>query len=98
MYWYYSDGKRGFPMLATAPTMPGMARKTTSGPGSSGPQPGPRRRGHSVMAWVDADIFASLHEFIAAQRVPPSITNVVELALQEFLQREGHYPPKTKRP
>jgi hypothetical protein len=84
-------------MTAATLTMPLMAKRNDGEPSPDTP-PKPRRRGHSVMAWVDPDIFAGLHAFIGAQRIPPSITNVVEVALQEFLQREGFYPPKPKRP
>lgn len=54
----------------------------------------PQRSGKPVNVWVALDLHAALEAFRKAQRVKPSMTDVVELALQEFLQREGHWPPK----
>lgn len=54
----------------------------------------PQRTGRPINVWVPLALHAALERFISAQRVSPKITDVVELALQEFLQREGHWPPK----
>ncbi|WP_020473396.1 hypothetical protein [Zavarzinella formosa] len=45
---------------------------------------------------LPAELIGPLEAFMNAQRVPPSQTDVVVVALQEFLQREGFYPSAKK--
>jgi hypothetical protein len=40
------------------------------------------------------DLWQALDAFLAAQRIPPTQTDTMIVSLQEFLQREGFYPPK----
>jgi hypothetical protein len=80
-------------MTAAALTMPDMGgRKQPPG----GPRPPAKvsrkpakRRGVSLHIYLDPKVHARLLRFAAAQRIPPSNTDVVELALGEFLDREG---------
>lgn len=46
-----------------------------------------------VQIYPTADLRRALVNFVEAQRLKPSVSDVGELALQEFLQREGFYPP-----
>ena len=55
-----------------------------------------KREGHPISLWVSPDVFAKLEEFRAAQRVPPNRTDVLELSLMEFLEREGYPVAKPK--
>lgn len=41
----------------------------------------------------DADLRRALEKFQASQRIKPSKAEILIVALQEFLQREGYYPP-----
>jgi|GEM_PF-5072523 len=54
----------------------------------------PQRTGKAVNVWIPLDLHAAMIDFIQSQRVEPKVTDVVELALQEFLQRENHWPRK----
>lgn len=55
------------------------------------------RAGRPIMAWVHESIGEAMDDFRNAQRIKPSITDVVELALQEFFTREGVWPRKKKQ-
>lgn len=57
----------------------------------------PQRSGKAVNVWIPDDLHDALKTFLASQRVPPRITDVVELALQEFLQREGVWSGASER-
>lgn len=64
-------------------------------PGSDPPAPeGPQREGKPVNVWVADDIYEALENF-RESKAPyrPTKTDVVEVALQEYLKREGFYPP-----
>lgn len=78
-------------MVAMPPEKkPGRATK-----GKGEPEKKPNRSGKALNVWVPDDLHAALQAFRDDQRVVPKITDVVELALQEFLQREGFWPPKS---
>jgi hypothetical protein len=51
------------------------------------------RQGRALNIWLDEKIGQTLDDFVKAQRFTTTITSVVELALQEFFDRE-HFPPK----
>lgn len=53
------------------------------------------RTGKAVNVWIPDELHTALKEFMESQRVAPRITDVVELSLQEFLQREGYYGKKS---
>jgi hypothetical protein len=72
-------------------TMPPPKKKPAA---PAGKKPKPQRTGKAINCWVPDQLHAAMLSFIEAQRVKPKVTDVVELALQEFLQREGHWPPK----
>ena len=76
-------------MLATMPTRKRTAG-TTPHPEVAAPKK-PNRSGKPVNVWLPLELHAALDKFRAAQRVPPAITDVVELAIQEFLHREGFW-------
>ena len=69
--------------------MVGMARKRASVE-DSGPI--------TLTFRCDGDLAAALRNFIRRQRVPPTKTDVMSVALQEFLKREGDYPPTKRKP
>ncbi len=48
----------------------------------------PKRTGHAIALWVPDELYTELEEWRSEQRVPPTRTDVLELALREFLQRE----------
>ena len=68
-----------------------MAKKPTAG--SEGKKK-PNRRGKAVNVWIAEDLYVSLEKFFDAQRIRPRLTDTIELALQEFLIREGFWPAK----
>jgi hypothetical protein len=78
-------------MADVTATIRHMARKRKPAGDGGGGKPRP---GFAVFARVKADIGDALQAFIDAQRFPPTLANVVETALVEFLKREGFYPPK----
>lgn len=41
------------------------------------------------------DLWQALDRFIADQRIPPTQTDTMIVALQEFLSKEGYYPEKS---
>jgi hypothetical protein len=56
---------------------------------------GPHRAPHrNVGARIDPQIHAAMEAYIAAQKYPPSVKQVLEVALSEFLEREGFSPLK----
>jgi hypothetical protein len=67
-----------------------MAKKTTK------PRAKPNRTGTARSIYFPDDIEAALQAFRESQRVPPTVTDTLMLALQEFLQKEGFYPPPPK--
>lgn len=48
----------------------------------------PNRTGKAVTIWMDQAIFDRMERFRAAQKFEPTKTEVIELALQEFLDRQ----------
>ncbi len=88
-------------MTAFTPTMLRMAKKPKADDAAPSDDGGKKKRaGRPVMAWLDQAVGDALDRFIASQRVRPSITDVVELALAEWLASEGFppFPPGRKRP
>ena len=77
----------GYVTFETGFIMPTMAKapKRTSKP---------KRSGVSIQLYVEPDTRLALDNFIAAQRLKPSITETIEVAIQDFLMKEGFYPPK----
>jgi hypothetical protein len=78
--------------MTTMSVMPPPKKPGRSGGGSKKPN----RNGVPINFWIPDDLHAALQAFRSAQRVKPSQTDVVELALQEFLQREGFWPPNSR--
>lgn len=46
---------------------------------------------------LDLETEGALLRFISSQRVPPDKTSVGIMAIREFLQREGFWPPESSR-
>lgn len=55
------------------------------------PKTKPSRTGRSIHVYVDPEIAEALDRFMESQRLPPSMTSVVELALKSFLKGEGFW-------
>lgn len=55
------------------------------------------RTGVPLQIYVGKDTRAAMLQFIEAQRLRTTITDVGELAIQEFLRREGFWPYDPKR-
>lgn len=51
----------------------------------------PTREGKPIHVWVDDALLKALDAFRSAQRLQPTLKDTVELALQEFLIREGFW-------
>jgi hypothetical protein len=69
--------------------MPGMDDKKRKKPG----RPPGRKTSATVYARVDPELEGAIDAYIQAQRVQPTQTAVVIVALQEFLEKEGFWPP-----
>ena len=46
------------------------------------------RSGKPIQIWIPADLHGELTEFVASQRFRTTMTDVVELAIRELLERE----------
>lgn len=55
--------------------------------------PKANRSGVPRSIYFPADIDAALVAYRNAQKVPPNVTDIVLVAVQEFLKGEGYYPP-----
>lgn len=75
----YLEGSEGDTMLA-------MAKER---------KPAKRERPTSLVMTVkcEGDLLTAFLDFLEDQRVSPAKSDVIELALQEFFQREGYFPP-----
>ena len=47
---------------------------------------------------VPSDLKAAIDRWLADQRIPPSITDVMVTAVREFLEREGYWPEGAVKP
>ena len=56
-----------------------------------------KRTGIPLQIYVSKETRAAIEQFIAEQRLSTTYTDVGELAIQEFLQREGFWPYDPKR-
>ncbi len=70
---------------------------TMTAPKKPRPKSTPKRDNGVPVLYVriSPELEAAIQSFIAAQRVAPERTAVTIKALEEFLQREGFWPPKT---
>lgn len=68
--------------------------KTRSKTKNEEPKKTQTRSGKPLNVWLPVEIHDALTAFISAQRIPPSTTDTVEVAIQEFLIREGFTPAK----
>lgn len=77
------------------PTMTDQPKRKRGRPASGKRPPGsPNRHIHPRIAiHLEAELLAALNAFCDAQRLKPDRSEVVRLALREFLEREGHWPP-----
>ncbi len=82
-------------MSASVMTIRDMPKRRPRPPAKPGDKKKPNRSGRPIMVWVDTDVGEALDRFIDGQRMPPTLTDVVELALREFLKAEG-FAPKAK--
>lgn len=72
-----------------------MAPRKNQRPRPPEPEPEkkkPVRNGKPINVWLPMELHDAIEAFRDKQRVKPKITDVVELAMQEFLQREGFWP------
>jgi hypothetical protein len=76
--------------MAAPLTIEDMAKKKRGRPSTGG-----RKKKFVVYARIDQNIGDAIERFMADQRVKPKITPLVELAFQEFLEREGYWNPKS---
>lgn len=51
------------------------------------------RTGKAVNAWINPDLHASLQAYLDAQRPKPTLTSVIEVAIEDFLRAQGFRPP-----
>lgn len=64
---------------------------------ATSPPKKPQRTGRAVNVWVSTTHAAAFDAFLEKHgRLPPTITSIVELALEEFFRREGVWPQKEK--
>lgn len=77
-------------MGTLAPTIPGMAKSKPS----TGSAKKANRTGRPLFTYQPDALMDAIDAFMADQRLRVSKTDIVELALQEFLRREGYWPPK----
>jgi hypothetical protein len=77
-------------------TIGDMAKRKS--PAKNGEKKKPNRTGRPIMVWVPDDVFAALGKFSAAQKFKPTLTDMVELALREFLKAEGFPPGGVAKP
>jgi hypothetical protein len=82
--------------LATAncgSTIPDMAKKKTNKPGrpSSGRTPTT-----TIFARVPPDLGKAIDDYLDSLRPAPTLTAIVRVALEEFLQAKGFWPPTGK--
>ena len=52
------------------------------------------RKGKLLQTWIPADLHGELVEFVESQRFRTTMTDVVELAIRELLERERQRKPK----
>lgn len=76
---------RGVSMLELMEKRPRKAAK------DSGSAKKPNRTGKPINVWVTDELHDAVEEFRSAQRVKPTMTDVIELAILEFLTREGFW-------
>jgi hypothetical protein len=77
-------------MLDTMPRTP--KKKPASDAPVSDAKPQPQRTGKPINVWLPVPLHTALMAFLEAQRIKPLITDTVEVAIQEFLKREGFWP------
>jgi hypothetical protein len=51
------------------------------------------RTGKPVNAWIRADLHAALESWRKGERPRPTITSIIETALEDFLISKGAYEP-----
>ena len=56
-----------------------------------------KRKGIPLQVYVDKDTRAALKQFLDEQRLAATLTDTSELAIQEFLRREGFWPYNPNR-
>lgn len=72
-------------MIASRSTMGGMASKKTSTPRST--------KTHPVYATLPRELVEALERYRAEQRPVPDKSGVIAVALEDFLQSKGYWPP-----
>lgn len=72
-----------------------VARKKNKS-GSAGSEPKPRS-GYPIFARVDERLGVILEKYLAAQRPKPTITAVLETALEDFLRSHGYELPSSSQ-
>lgn len=56
--------------------------------------PTPNRKGKQISFWLDPQVAAAFEVYKKSQRLPVYLTDFIELAMRELLEKEGHWPPK----
>jgi hypothetical protein len=67
-----------------------MAKKRKKSMPSTASRPR-ARAGRAVNVWITDELGAALDAYLAAARPSPTLTAVVEVALEEFLAQRGHW-------
>jgi hypothetical protein len=65
---------------------------------SDEPPKRPNRVGIPITFWVPVELRAAADAYRGAQRFPPDLTAILRQALQDFLEREGYWPPPPASP
>lgn len=78
-------------LTPTIPDMPRPRKKANRSP-RSGSKP-VHRSGKPINVWIPEAVSQALDTYIRSQRLKPTQTVVITLALQEFLAKEGFWPP-----
>jgi hypothetical protein len=58
------------------------------------PPPEQTRNGVAVNVWIDPSLYAAFEAYLESKRPRPTKTSVVEVALDDFLRKEG-FPPRS---
>jgi hypothetical protein len=79
-------------MSSHSETIRDMPKRKLPDASKSSEKKKPNRSGRPIMVWVATEVGEALDRFSAAQKFTPTMTDIVELALREFLKAEG-FPP-----
>lgn len=77
-------------------------KKSARGGSKKAPKPDgdakPNRAGKPINVWIPEELFEAFEAYRNSHKFPPKKTDVVELAIQEYLKSQGYWPPKDAAP